>query len=614
VVVRQPQWIPRCLDSTSSVSGLRGSRGIVRALCVGGRDVRCVRLRGEAQLTTTTTMTSSSFTVAARPRALVGAIDSGTTSSRFIVFTLQGDIVASHQMEHKQIMPQKGFVEHDPEEIWDNVQTCMARALSKASLQASDLQAIGITNQRETTVVWDSVTGKPYCNAIVWMDSRSQPICDSLAKAHKLGKDRFRAKTGLPLSPYFSGTKIKWILDHGAAVGKAASEGTARFGTIDSWLVWKMSGGALHVTDVTNASRYMLMDLRTLQWDEELCKTVGVPMNLLPSIRPSSCLFCKIAQPACVRGVPLGGVLGDQQAALVGQAAFDKGSAKNTYGTGLFMLLNTGTAAVASTSGLLTTVAYQLGEREPAVYALEGSVAIGGALVQWLRDNLGLISASSQVEELAVQVPDNGGMYIVPAFSGLYAPWWRQDARGVVVGLTRFCDKRHFCRAALEATAFQTFDVFQAMEKDSGVKLTGLRVDGGMAVSNLLMQFQADILRAPVVRPRVFETTALGAAYAAGLAVKVWTSTEDIKRCWPGVDKVYEPVIDSVLHADRVKMWHRAVTKSLGWVGGGEEGVGKNINNKWVVGIAAMMGGMMLGAAAAAMVFVKGGDRRSLEE
>jgi len=531
------------------------------------------------------------------PQRLVGAIDSGTTSSRFIIFSHAGEIVSSAQMEHKQIMPQKGWVEHDPEEIWARVQDCMQQALGKAELEGSALAAIGITNQRETTVVWDVNTGKTFGNAVVWMDSRAQPICDVLASQRE-GKDRFRDKTGLPISPYFSGTKIRWILDNVAGAREAADAGTARFGTIDTWLMWKMSGGVdggLHVTDVTNASRYMLMDLRTLQWDDDLCRELCVPKRLLPTITPSAKVHCKARFPACVAGVPLAGVLGDQQAALVGQAAFDKGSAKNTYGTGLFMLLNTGGDIVRSRHGLITTVAYQFLDGPP-VYALEGSVAIGGALVQWLRDNLGLVTAASQVEELAKQVPDNGGMYIVPAFSGLYAPWWRQDARGCVVGLTRFCDKRHFCRAALEATAMQAYDVFAAMQQDARVPLAQLRVDGGMAVSELLMQYQADVLQAPVVRPRVFETTALGAAYAAGLAVGVWKSVEDVQQHWPGIDRTFEPVRDVKLRDERVRMWHRAVDKSLGWV----ESASAQAPRPWgVAGVGLVALGMVLGVSLA---------------
>ncbi|HLE20964.1 MAG TPA: glycerol kinase GlpK, partial [Vicinamibacteria bacterium] len=450
----------------------------------------------------------------------VGAIDQGTTSTRFMIFDREAEVVASHQKEHRQIYPKPGWVEHDSLEIWERTQEVMRGAMERAGVHAHDLAAIGITNQRETTLVWDKKTGRPYHNAIVWQDTRTSRICHELAQEG--GQDRFRAKTGLPLSTYFSGPKLKWLLENVDGLRAAAQRGDALFGNVDTWLIWQLTGGAksgAHVTDVTNASRTMLLDLQSLDWDDDILETLGIPRQMLPAIRPSSDphLYGKTLPGGPVGGVvPVCGDLGDQQAALYGQTCYQVGEAKNTYGTGCFMLLNTGTQIVPSQSGLLTTVAYKISDR-PAHYALEGSVAITGALVQWLRDNLGLIEKSSDIETLAKTVEDSGGIYFVPAFSGLFAPYWRADARGVIVGLTRYIHKGHIARAALEASAYQTREVLEAMHKDSGVELKELRVDGGMVVNELLMQFQTDILGVPVVRPKINETTALGAAYAAGL-------------------------------------------------------------------------------------------------
>ncbi|NOZ72068.1 MAG: glycerol kinase GlpK [Chloroflexi bacterium] len=492
----------------------------------------------------------------------VGAIDQGTTSTRFMIFDHQGNVVGAHQLEHKQIYPQPGWVEHDAGEIWQRTQEVIAGALAKANLSARDLAAIGVTNQRETTVVWNPKTGEPYYNAIVWQDTRTDHICEELAKEG--GQDRFREKVGLPLATYFSGPKIRWILDHVAGVREAAERGEAIFGNMDTWVIWNLTGGpkgGVHITDVTNASRTMLMDLKTLAWDDEILQIMGIPRQMLPEIRPSS-------DPRlyghALGNVPLCGDLGDQQAATVGQTCFDIGEAKNTYGTGCFMLMNTGTTLVPSKSGLLTTVAYQLGDDAP-VYALEGSIAIAGALVQWLRDNLRFFDFSHHVEDYAKQVPDNGGVYFVPAFSGLFAPYWQSDARGVIVGLTRYVTKNHIARAALEATAFQTREVLEAMEKDSGVQLTALKVDGGMVFNNLLMQFQADILNVPVIRPKVAETTALGAAYAAGLAVGYWQGLDDLRQNWQ-VDKVWQPDMPEEQRQRLYRYWLKAVQRTMGWL------------------------------------------------
>jgi len=491
----------------------------------------------------------------------VGAVDQGTTSTRFMIFDHEGGVVGVHQMEHEQIYPQAGYVEHDAMEVLARTNDVMEGALKKAGLTAGDLAAIGVTNQRETTVVWNKNTGKPYFNAIVWQDTRTDKICNELAKDG--GQDRFRAQVGLPLATYFSGPKIKWILDNVEGVRSAAERGDAVFGNMDTWVIWNITGGVnggAHVTDVSNASRTMLMNLATLDWDDEILSIMGIPKQMLPAIRPSS-------DPAIYgywNGVPVCGDLGDQQAALFGQTCFGTGEAKNTYGTGCFMLLNTGTAPVPSKSGLLTTLGYKMGDA-PAVYCLEGSIAITGALVQWLRDNMDFFDFSKHIEDYAKQVPDSGGIYFVPAFSGLFAPYWQSDARGVIVGLTRYINKFHMCRAALEASAYQTREVLDAMEKDSGVKLTALKVDGGMVYNDTLMQFQSDILDVPVVRPKVAETTALGAAYAAGLAVGYWGNVEDLRQNWQ-VDKVYEPKMDEATRATLYKGWLKAVQRSMNWL------------------------------------------------
>ena len=495
----------------------------------------------------------------------LGALDQGTTSTRFIVFTAEGQVVASHQREHRQIYPQPGWVEHDPEEIWARTQEVIRGALQKAGLQGGDLAAVGITNQRETTIVWDRRTGKPFYNAIVWQDTRTKPICDALAQEG--GQDRFRAQTGLPLATYFSGPKIRWILEHVPGVRAAAARGDALFGTVDSWLVWWLTGGprgGQHLTDVTNASRTLLMNLHTLDWDADILQALGIPAAMLPRIMPSSGVYGTTAPDGPLgAAVPLAGVLGDQQAALVGQACYRPGEAKNTYGTGCFLLLNTGGQPVLSRHGLLTTVAYRFGDA-PAVYALEGSVAIAGALVQWLRDNLGFFSRSAEVEACARSVEDNGGIYFVPAFSGLFAPYWRSDARGVIVGLTRYITKGHICRAALEATAYQTREVLEAMRKDAGMALQTLKVDGGMVQNDLLMQFQADILGTPVVRPRVTETTALGAAYAAGLGVGLWPDPEALRAHWQAAH-IWQPAMPAERREALYRGWLKAVERTFDW-------------------------------------------------
>ena len=489
---------------------------------------------------------------------LIGALDQGTTSSRFMIFDRDGKVVSIAQEEHRQILPRPGWVEHDPVEIMDKVHRVIKDALDRAGIEASHLAAVGVTNQRETTVVWDRSTGLPVHNAIVWQDTRTAEACHRLAQDG--GADRFRHETGLPLATYFSGPKIGWLLDNVPGLRPRAEKGELCFGTIDSWVIWHLTGGR-HVTDVTNASRTMLMDLRGLRWSEEICGAMRIPHALLPEIVSSSARVAEgIDQLA---GVPISGILGDQHAALFGQACFDPGSAKNTYGTGCFMLLNTGQAVVASKSGLLTTVAYRIGN-EPPAYALEGSIAVTGSLVQWLRDNLGLIAASSDLEVLAQTVEDNGDVYFVPAFSGLFAPHWRSDARGVIVGLTRFANKGHIARAALEATAIQTREVLEAMRADSGVALTELRVDGGMVHNELLMQFQADILGVPVIRPFVAETTALGAAYAAGLAEGVWDSVDDLRANWQE-DRRFIPAMADDRRQWLYARWQQAVARSLDW-------------------------------------------------
>jgi glycerol kinase len=493
----------------------------------------------------------------------VGAIDQGTTSTRFMIFDHAGQVIGIDQKEHEQIFPKPGWVEHDPMEVWAAVQAVIAGALAKVHVDAKDLAAVGVTNQRETTVVWDKNTGKPVYNAIVWQDTRTDLICNELAKVG--GQDRLRAKVGLPLATYFSGPKIKWILDNVPGAREKAEKGELYFGNMDSWVIWNVTGGVkggVHVTDVTNASRTMLMNLQTLDWDEENLKLMGIPRSMLPDIKASSEVYG--TGVGVLAGIPIAGDLGDQQAALFGQTCFSAGEAKNTYGTGCFMLLNTGTKPVPSKNGLLTTLGYKIG-KEPAVYALEGSIAITGALVQWLRDNLGLIQKSSDIEALANTVEDNGGIYFVPAFSGLFAPYWKSDARGVIVGMTRYVNKGHIARAALEATAYQTREVLEAMNKDSGVPLTALKVDGGMVFNNTLMQFQSDILGVPVIRPKVAETTALGAAYAAGLAVGFWAKVEDLRANW-GVDKTWEPKMDSAKRATLFNGWLEAVKRTFGWV------------------------------------------------
>lgn len=495
----------------------------------------------------------------------IGAIDQGTTSTRFIVFDRSGLTVAVSQKEHEQIYPKPGWVEHNAEEIWQNTRVVIAEAMAKAKLRPQDLAAIGITNQRETTVVWNRKTGKPIANALVWQDTRVADYVRELAESG--GQDRFRAKTGLPLTTYFSGLKIRWILEHTEGARSAAEAGDLFFGNIDTFLVWHLTGGnqgGAHITDVTNASRTQLMDLNTLSWDPEILETFGIPQPMLPTIRSSSEMYATAKEPT-VEEVAIAGILGDQQAALVGQTCFEAGEAKNTYGTGCFLLMNTGKRKIDSKSGLLTTVAYKLGD-QPAHYALEGSIAITGALVQWVRDNLGLIEKSSDIESLARTVNDNGGLYFVPAFSGLYAPYWKDNARGVIAGLTRYANKGHFARAVLEATAFQTRDVLEAMEKDSGIKLDVLRVDGGMVADDLLMQFQADILDRPVIRPVTKDaTTALGAAYAAGLAVGYFKDLTDLRTNW-SVDHTWKP---SQMNGQRelmYKLWKRAVSKSFDWI------------------------------------------------
>ncbi|WP_407646253.1 glycerol kinase GlpK [Gordonia iterans] len=497
-----------------------------------------------------------------RSHRYVAAIDQGTTSTRAILFDHRGQAVASEQVEHRQIFPRAGWVEHDPMEIWRNTRRVSASVLASAQVTTGEIAACGITNQRETTVVWDRTTGEPVYHAIVWQDTRTAELCEELGGGE--GPDRFRAKTGLPLSTYFAGPKARWILDHVDGARERAERGDLAFGTIDSWLAWNMTGGVdggKHLTDVTNASRTLLMNLHTLDWDPELCDAIGIPMSMLPQITSSSAVLASLRTRGSFPDVPLGGILGDQQAATFGQACLSPGEAKNTYGTGNFLLLNTGTEPVFSDHGLLTTVCYRLGD-EPARYALEGSIAVTGSLVQWLRDNLGLIGRAADVEALAAQAEDNGGVYFVPAFSGLFAPRWRPDARGVIVGLTRFADKRHIARAVLEASAYQTREVIEAMEADSGVALTTLKVDGGMVMNDLLMQFQSDVLGVPVVRPQVTETTALGAAYAAGLAVGFWESPEDIRTNW-AEGKRWTPTMPDDERERLFAGWNRAVTHSF---------------------------------------------------
>jgi glycerol kinase len=493
----------------------------------------------------------------------VGALDQGTTSTRFMVFDHGGNVVALDQKEHEQKYPKPGWVEHDPAEIWTRCEEVIRGALGKAGIGASDLAAVGITNQRETTVVWDRTTGKAVHNAIVWQDTRTDKICNELARDG--GQDRLRPKTGLPLATYFSGPKVKWILDNVDGARAKAEAGDLVFGNIDTWCIWNLTGGVnggAHVTDVTNASRTLLFNYSTLEWDDEILGLMDIPRSMLPQVRASSEVYGDAVGD--LAGIPVAGDLGDQQAALFGQACYDVGNAKNTYGTGNFMLLNTGEQAVPSKSGLLTTLGYKIGDR-PAIYALEGSIAITGALVQWLRDNLKMIKASPDVEELAKSVDDNGGVYFVPAFSGLFAPYWKSDARGVIAGLTRYVTAGHIARAVLEATAWQTREVLDAMNADSGVELNSLKVDGGMVYNELLMQFQADVLGVPVIRPKVAETTALGAAYAAGLAAGFWKEVDDLRENWVK-DREWEPKMDSDEREKEYRFWKKAVTRTFDWV------------------------------------------------
>ncbi|ONM47029.1 glycerol kinase GlpK [Nocardia donostiensis] len=496
-------------------------------------------------------------------RRYVAAIDQGTTSSRCIVFDRQGRVAGISQREHEQLFPRPGWVEHDPETLWRNTALVLGAALSENGIEAGEIAAVGVTNQRETTVVWERSTGAPIHNAIVWQDTRTDRLCTELGG--DIGSGRYQDRTGLPLSTYFSGPKLRWILDHVDGARERAEAGELCFGTIDSWVLWNLTGQ--HITDVTNASRTMLMDLRTQQWDEQICAEFGVPMAMLPQIRSSSQVYAEITSGP-LAGVPVAGILGDQQAATFGQACLSPGDAKNTYGTGNFMLLNTGTTPVVSKHGLLTTVCYRLGD-EPAVYALEGSIAVTGALVQWFRDNLGIISEAGEIEPLARSVADNGGAYIVPAFSGLFAPRWRPDARGVIAGLTRFVNKGHLARAVLESTAYQTREVMDAMRADAeserlDLELSELKVDGGMVGNDLLMQFQADILDLPVVRPMVNETTALGAAYAAGLAVGYWSGTDDIRANW-SADKTWQPAMPEPERKSHIDAWNKAVERTYHW-------------------------------------------------
>ncbi len=496
---------------------------------------------------------------------LVLAIDQGTTSTRAILFSRDGMPVASAQQEFTQHFPRPGWVEHDAEEIWSSVREVTAAVEARADVTYAEIAAVGLTNQRETTVVWERATGRPIGPAIVWQDTRTQAICDRLAADG--GTRRFAERTGLPLATYFSGPKVRWMLDNVPGAREKADAGELAFGTIDSWVVWNATGGVdggVHVTDVTNASRTLLMNLATLDWDAEICDEMGIPMSMLPQIRSSSEVYGHGRQTGLLPGVPYTGILGDQQAATFGQACFEVGAAKNTYGTGSFMLLNTGTEPVTSRNGLVTTVAYKLGD-EPAVYALEGSIAVTGSLVQWLRDNLGIISSAGEIETLAASVADNGGVYVVPAFSGLFAPYWRPDARGVIAGLTRFATKAHIARAALEAVGLQTREVAEAMAADSGVTPSELRVDGGMTANDLLMQVQADLLGIDVVRPVVPETTALGAAYAAGLAVGFWSSTDDIVENW-AEDKRWSPQRDDSWRERELRRWRKAVSRTFDWV------------------------------------------------
>jgi glycerol kinase len=492
------------------------------------------------------------------------ALDQGTTSTRCMIFDHGGNVVAVEQLEHEQIYPQAGWVEHDPMEIWRRTREVMDAALTKSKANAADIAALGITNQRETTVVWDKTTGEPVYNAIVWQDTRTDKICDELSADG--GQDRFRQTTGLPIATYFSGPKVRWILDNVDGARERAESGDLIFGNIDTWCIWNLTGGVnggVHVTDVSNASRTLLMNLETLDWEDANLQAIGVPRSMLPEIRPSAETYGEVKLGG-FEGTPIAGDLGDQQAATFGQVCFSPGEAKNTYGTGNFLLLNTGTEAVQSKTGLITTAGWKIGDQD-AVYCLEGSIAITGALVQWLRDNLKMIRTSDEVEELAKTVEDNGGCYIVPAFSGLFAPYWKGSARGVFAGLTRYVNAGHIARAALEATAFQSREVVDAQNEDSGVPLESLKVDGGMVVNETLMQFQADILGVPVIRPQVAETTALGAAYAAGLATGFWDNVDDLRQNWVE-DKRWEPQMDDAKREELYKYWKKAVTRTFDWL------------------------------------------------
>lgn len=498
----------------------------------------------------------------------IGALDLGTTSNRFIIFDHGGNIIGLDQIEHEQIFPRPGWVEHDPREIWQNCEAVIRGALNKTGIGGKDLQAVGITNQRETTVLWDKTTGKPFCNAIVWQCTRTDDICRRLSKEY--GHDRFREKTGLPVASYFSGPKIQWILENVSEAKTAAQKGLALFGTIETWIIWWLTGGpegGAHVTDVTNASRTLMMDLKTLQWDQEILTLLGIPEQILPRIVPS--IDHRTWGHTRKNGpfqatIPICGALGDQQASLVGHTCFEVGETKNTYGTGCFLLHNTGEKIVASKQGLLTTIAYQVRGQNP-VFCLEGSVAVAGALVQWLRDNLGIIQAAPEIEKLALSVENNGGAFIVPAFSGLFAPYWRSNARGAIMGLTRFVSNGHLARAVLEATAYQTRDIVEAMNRDSGVTLSDLKVDGGMVQNNLLMQIQADILDLPVVRPQMSEITALGAAYAAGVAANFWSGFQELKKNWV-VDRRWEPQTDKEVRRQGYAYWQKAVQRTFDWL------------------------------------------------
>ncbi|MFF8286473.1 glycerol kinase GlpK [Streptomyces albus] len=493
----------------------------------------------------------------------IAAIDQGTTSSRCIVFDKDGRIVAVDQKEHEQILPKPGWVEHDAAEIWTNVQQVVKGAMEKAGITKDDVLALGITNQRETTVLWEKATGRPVHNAIVWQDTRTDGLCRELGR--NVGQDRFRRETGLPLASYFAGPKIRWLLDNVEGLRERAEKGEILFGTMDSWVIWNLTGGpdgGRHVTDVTNASRTLLMNLHTMDWDEKICASIGVPMAVLPEIRSSAEVYGEATGD--LAGLPVASALGDQQAALFGQTCFDQGEAKSTYGTGTFLLMNTGHQPVNSYNGLLTTVGYRIGDQQP-VFALEGSIAVTGSLVQWMRDQMGLINSAAEIETLASSVEDNGGAYFVPAFSGLFAPYWRSDARGVIAGLTRYVTKAHLARAVLEATAWQTREIVDAMQKDSGVELSALKVDGGMTANNLLMQTISDVLDAPVVRPMVAETTCLGAAYAAGLAVGFWSDTDELRANWKRAAE-WTPRMDADTREREYRNWLKAVERTKGWI------------------------------------------------